>query len=186
MRPEFPEDPPMKTCLIAALSLVLAACAASTPRIDPARMAALKPGQTTVDEVVRQFGRPSVISRNVDGTQSATYMYGAEGSTGTTMVSLLANASTDSTTFYFDTKGILTDYKNHETERTAPAPTPAAVATPAVATPAAVAQPATAQASSDKTAPPKAAAQPVAQPAPKNPLPPNVTDRWPGSTTENR
>src|SRR5258706_10795487 len=175
MRPAFLKDPPMKTCLIAVLSLVLAACAGSTPRIDPARIAALKPGQTTIDEVVRQFVRPSVISRNLDGTQSATYMYGAEGSTGTTMVPLLANTSTDSTTFYFDTKGVLTDYKNHESERAAPAPA-------AVATPAATAQPATSQASSGKTAPAKATAQPTAQ----KPPPPNVTDRWPASTTENR
>jgi hypothetical protein len=69
----------MKTLLMAAVSLALIACAASSPRIDPARVSALKKGQTTVEEVVRQFGRPSVISRNPDGTQSAIYLFGNEG-----------------------------------------------------------------------------------------------------------
>jgi hypothetical protein len=163
----------MKLVLIATLALTLMACAASSPRIDPARIDALKEGQTTVDEVVRQFGRPGVISRNPDGTQSAIYLYGAEGQSGTTMVPLIATSPADSTTFYFDTKGVLTDYKIKETERAAPAQ--AAAATPV--------QSAGAQASSDGTAPGKPA---TAQTATKKPLPPNVTDRWPGSTTENR
>jgi hypothetical protein len=166
----------MKSVLIATLALTLMACAASSPRIDPARIGALKKGETTVDEVVRQFGRPSVISRNPDGTQSAIYLYGAEGQSGTTMVPLIATSPADSTTFYFDTKGVLTDYKIKETERAAPAQAAEAV-------PAAAAQPAGTQASSDKTAPAKPA---TAQTTTKKPLPPNVTDRWPGSTTENR
>ena len=166
----------MKTLLMAAVSLALIACAGSSPRIDPARISALQKGQTTVDEVVRQFGRPSLISRNPDGTQSATYLYGAEGQAGTTMVPLLSSSPADSTTFYFDTRGVLTDYKIKEADRSAPAPAAQAAA-------AAAAQPVSTQASSDKTAPAKPA---TAQAPAKKPLPPNVTDRWPGSTTENR
>src|SRR5215218_7662244 len=107
----------MKPASVIFLTAILAACAASSPRIDPARMSALKAGQTTFEDVVRQFGRPSVVSSNVDGTKSAIYLYDKPGETGTTMVPLLSTSPADSTTFYFDPKGVLTDYKNKETER---------------------------------------------------------------------
>jgi hypothetical protein len=123
----------MKTFLIAALGLLLMACAGSAPRIDPARIAALQIGQTTVDEVVRQFGRPSVLSKNPDGTQSARYLYGGDGQSGTTMVPLLASTLADSTIFYFDTKGVLTEYKTTQASAVAPAEAAKPAATQAVA-----------------------------------------------------
>lgn len=100
----------MKTYLIAALSLALTACAGSSPRIDPARLNELQKGQTTVAEVVRQFGRPSVLLKNPSGTQTAIYVHN-DGQSGTTMVPLVAIDPADSVTFYFDTNGVLTDYK---------------------------------------------------------------------------
>jgi hypothetical protein len=160
----------MKLFFIITVTAILIGCAASTARIDPARVSALKKGQTTVDEVTRQFGRPSVISRNPDGTQSAIYFFGREGESGTTMVPLIGSAPADSTTFYFDTRGVLTDFKTKEAERAAPVPATAA------------ATPSGTQASSDQSAPAKASPAQTA----RKPLPPNVTDRWPGSTTENR
>ena len=168
----------MKTALIIALAAALAACAASSPRIDPARMSALKAGQTTFDDVVRQFGRPSVVSNNLDGTKSAIYLYDKPGESGTAMVSLISTSPTDSTTFHFDTKGVLTEYKNKEAERAAPA-----AAVPAATTTATATAPASVQSTSDKSAPAKSSPAPTPV---KKPLPPNVTDRWPGSTTENR
>ena len=169
----------MKTALIIALAATLAACAASSPRIDPARMSALKAGQTTFEEVVRQFGRPSVVSNNLDGTRSAIYLYDKPGESGTAMVSLISTSPADSTTFYFDTKGVLTEYKNKETER----PAPAAAVPSATTTATAATAPASVQSTSDKSAAGKPSPAPTAV---KKPLPPNVTDRWPGSTTENR
>ena len=168
----------MKTALIVALAAALAACAASSPRIDPARLSALKTGQTSYDDVVRQFGRPSVVSNNLDGTKSAIYLYDKPGESGTAMVSLIATSPADSTTFHFDTKGVLTDYKYKEAERAAPTP---AAAAPSAAT--AATAPAAVQSTSDKSSAAKASPAPAPV---KKPLPPNVTDRWPGSTTENR
>ncbi|MEO7727817.1 MAG: hypothetical protein ABIS45_11235 [Burkholderiales bacterium] len=58
---------------------------------------------------------------------TATYLYGAEGQQGTTIVPLIASTPADSTTFYFDTKGMLTDFKITETTKSAavkPAPAP--------------------------------------------------------------
>jgi hypothetical protein len=176
----------MKTLFVAALSLTLIACAASAPRIDPARISELHKGQTTVDEVVRQFGRPSVISRNPDGTQSATYLHGGDGQSGTTMVSLLAANPVNSTTFYFDDKGVLTDYKIKQADK----PAPAEAATPAIpqassdkAAPAAPAKPAATQASSNKTAPP---APTATQATITKPAPADADKFFPGASKENR
>jgi hypothetical protein len=166
----------MKTLFLAAVSVAFVSCAASSPRIDPAHITALHKGQTTVSEVVSRFGRPSVISRNPDGTQSATYLYGSDGQPVTTMVSLITSSPADSTTFYFDVKGVLTDYKINEAERAPRVPGAGAV-------PAAALKPGSTSASAVKTAPAKPAS---AQAPVKPPLPPNVTDRWPGSTIENR
>jgi hypothetical protein len=163
----------MKTILAAAIAFALMACAASAPRIDAARISALKPGVTTFDEVVRQFGKPSVTSRNPDGTQTAVYLHGADGQSGTTIVPLVAGTPADSTTFYFDSKGVLTDSKIKEAVRAAPSPAPAST----------LAQPASAPAGA--TAMTKSAAPPAPATA-KTPPAPNVTERWPGSTTENR
>ncbi len=179
----------MKTCSIALLILALAACAGSAPRIDPARVAALQKGTTTVGEVVQQFGRPSLISRNPDGTQSATYLHGAERQSGTTMVPLLASIPVDSTTFYFDPNGVMADYKITQTSKAAPAET---------------FKPAAAPASSEKSAD-AAAARPV-RPVAEKPVqtttttittlagatsktkaaPVNDSNFFPGATVENR
>jgi outer membrane protein assembly factor BamE (lipoprotein component of BamABCDE complex) len=124
----------MKTCLIAAMSLILTACAGSSPRIDPARLSELQKGQTTVAEIVRQFGRPGILSKNPDGTQWALYVH-SDGQSVTTMVPLLATAPVDSVTFYFDTNGVLTDYKTRQadpgktTQTTTNKPTPGNVNT---------------------------------------------------------
>jgi outer membrane protein assembly factor BamE (lipoprotein component of BamABCDE complex) len=112
----------MKTCLIAALSLTLMACAGTTARIEPTRLNEVQKGQTTVAEVVRQFGRPSVLLRNPDGTQSALYVYNEGPSSGTTIVSLVTTVPRDSVTFYFDTKGVLTDLKTTQANAGKPAP----------------------------------------------------------------
>jgi hypothetical protein len=197
----------MKTLFVAALSLALFACAGSAPRIDPARVSALHKGQTTVDEVVRQFGRPSVLSKNVDGTQSAFYLHGNDGQSGTAMVSLLASNSVDSTTFYFDTKGVLTDYKITQAAKSAPAEAakaaPAEAAKPlttdtAKAAPAESTKPGATQATTSKTAPaaPANTQATIAKPAPAaptsaqgtltKPAPSEADKFFPGASKENR
>lgn len=159
-----------------ALTLALAACAASAPRIDPARLDSLSKGKSTYDDVVRQFGKPSVISNNIDGTRTARYLYAPEGDAANTMVPLLSTSQGASTTFEFDTKGVLTDYRYTAAVRQA-------VAQPSAASAAAAPAAAAPQPAGAKPAAKTADVQPA---APKKPLPPNVTDRWPGSTTENR
>jgi len=144
----------MKNCLIAALSLALIACAGSSPRIDPARLNELQKGQTTVADVVRQFGRPSVLSRNPGGTQTAIYLQSDGQSGTTTMVPLVSTVPVNSVTFYFDTNGVLTDYKTTQANANKPALTDGARTT---------------QAGSDK---------------PAQPITANTTPADPGKTTQ--
>jgi len=101
----------MKTVLAIALTALLTACAATTPRIEPARLNAVEKGRTTAAEVMRQFGTPTLHSKNPDGTQSATYVHGDQRSGSTSIVPLMAVGSRDSVTFYFDARGLLTDVK---------------------------------------------------------------------------
>jgi outer membrane protein assembly factor BamE (lipoprotein component of BamABCDE complex) len=112
----------MKIWLIAALSLLLMACAGTTARIEPARLKEVQKGHTTVTEIVSQFGRPSVLSRNPDGTQTALYVYNDGQSSGTNIVPLIASTPRDAVTFYFDTNGVLTDMKSTQANANAPAP----------------------------------------------------------------
>lgn len=104
----------MKIVTIAALVLALAGCAGTTPRIDPARLSEVQKGKTTVAEVLRQFGNPSVLSKNTDGTQWAIYLHGDPQSEGTSIVPLAGITPRDSVTFYFDARGVLTDIKATE------------------------------------------------------------------------
>jgi hypothetical protein len=172
----------MKICLIPLFFLLLTACAGTTARIEPAKLNEVQKGVTTVTEITRQFGRPSVLSKNPDGTQTAVYIYNDPKTTGTAMVTLLANEPRDSVTFNFDTKGLLTDVKTTEAK-------PAA-AEPAKSAPAASAQPvaaSTAPAATSSTQP-ATAAQTAAKPAPSN----TNSNKWslpgwlPSPTIENR
>ncbi|MDB5812373.1 MAG: hypothetical protein JWN94_4495 [Betaproteobacteria bacterium] len=179
----------MKTFLVAMMTLIMAGCAATTAKIDPARLTGLQKGKTTVDEVVRQFGRPSVISRNPDGTQAAIYYFSDPGA-GDAMITLIATTPRNSTTFYFDSKGVLDDYKETEAPVAAPAaaPQPASnVAGKPGAEKAEAAPPAAAQSAPSVKTPAQAvpAASPAVAPIARKPAP-IFDDRFPGSTTENR
>jgi hypothetical protein len=126
--------PPIKRFLIAVLTLAVAACAGTTAKIESAQLAEVQKGKTTVAEVVRQFGRPSVLSKNPDGSQTALYVFNEGGGTGTTIVPLVASLPRDSATFYFDTNGVLSDFKT-TTRATADKPAAAEAKAPATETP---------------------------------------------------
>ena len=172
----------MKTCLIVASALLLTACAGTTARIEPARLSEVQKGVTTVAEITRQFGRPSVLSKNPDGTQTAMYVYTDPHTTGTAIVPLLANVPRDSVTFNFDTQGMLTDVKTTEANPAKPA-----VAEPNKPAPALSAQPVSASTAAPATT---SAAQPAAPSAATTT--PGNTNQWslpgwlPSPTLENR
>jgi hypothetical protein len=133
-----------KLLLAAALGAVLLGCAGSAPRLDAQHIADLKKGETTLQEVVREFGRPSVLLNNPDGTKAARYLHN-DAVSASTMIPLLSTEPVDSTTFYFDEHSVLVDYKvvrssavaanasgaNKESPGIAKAPSPPAGAVPA-------------------------------------------------------
>jgi hypothetical protein len=107
----------MRLYLLAALGLALIGCASSGPKIDAPRLSEMRKGQTTISEIVREFGRPSILSKNIDGTQTAAYMHVEGRSDAAAFVSLTTtlvgntDANVDSVIFYFDDKGVLSDYR---------------------------------------------------------------------------
>jgi hypothetical protein len=117
----------MRLYLLAALSSALTGCATSGPAIDAPRLSEIRKGETTVGDVVSRFGRPSILSKNMDGTQTAAYMYAKEGAGATAFVPLMialagkADADVDSVIFYFDGKGVLSDYRTTQARARIPA-----------------------------------------------------------------
>ena len=117
----------MKRHLLAVLIVALTGCASSAPKIDTSRLTQIRKGETKVADVVGRFGRPSVLSKNMDGTQTAVYVH-AEGLFGATaFVPLIgalagsADANVDSVIFQFDIRGVLVDYRITESKAPAPA-----------------------------------------------------------------
>jgi hypothetical protein len=112
----------MRLHLLAALSLMLIGCASSGPKIDEARLTEVRKGETTIADVVSRFGRPSILSKNMNGTQTAVYMHAGGRSDAAAFVPLMAalvgnaDANVDSVIFYFDVKGVLSDYKTTQAQ----------------------------------------------------------------------
>jgi outer membrane protein assembly factor BamE (lipoprotein component of BamABCDE complex) len=132
----------MKTYVLAISMVMLIGCASSGPKIDAPRLAEIRKGETTVDQVVAQFGRPNVLSKNMDGTQTAAYVYVEGRSDAGAFVPMLsalagkADADVDSVIFHFDRKGVLRDYKTTQAKPRQAAPATAnTVAAPAGETP---------------------------------------------------
>ena len=116
----------MRLCLSALLTLGLVACAADASKIEETTVNDMRQGQTTLAQVVGRFGRPSILSHNIDGTQTAAYVHGDPQSGSPAVIPLIAalagksSANVDSIIFSFDAAGILSDYK--QTRVQAPAP----------------------------------------------------------------
>ena len=106
---------------------LLTGCASTATRIDATRLSEVRKGQTTVAEIVNKFGRPNVLSRNWDGTQTAAYAAGSERSESASSLPLLSvlagGGGSDAVIFYFDTRGVLTDYRVPQIASAAPAQT---------------------------------------------------------------
>lgn len=131
----------MKLCIPAVLTLLLLGCVSSQVKIDASQLAELQKGKTTVNDVINRFGRPTVLSRNMDGTQTAAYMQAEGRSDASGFVPLMTSIMTDressvaSVTFYFDGNGVLTSYRNTQPPEEA-APAAQATSTPQNAAPA--------------------------------------------------
>lgn len=115
----------MRILFLAAFILALAGCASGGPTIENAQLAELQKGKTTVDDVVRRFGKPSFNSDNLDGTRTTAYLQEGTRSSPSAMLALVAaiasgtgsTVSVNSIIFRFDAKGVLSGY-----ERTSESP----------------------------------------------------------------
>ena len=93
----------IKTGLTAVLALVLSACASSGTRIDSSQLHEVRKSQITVTEIVKKFGRPNLLSKNWDGTQTAAYATTAGRSDAASLLPLMGavvgGSGTDSVIF---------------------------------------------------------------------------------------
>jgi hypothetical protein len=131
----------MRFCFPVCVALFLFGCASTQTRIEPAQLAALERGKTTVADVMGRFGRPTVMSKNMDGSQTAAYMQAAGRSEMSGFVPLMTSivtereASVASVTFYFDANGVLTSYRTTEPREAAPQSASATPDAPAAQSP---------------------------------------------------
>lgn len=124
----------MKRLLTAwALLMLLSACVATTQRIEEARLKEVHAGTTSYQEIVKHFGKPSLLSKNPDGTSFATYVYADPEAKGNTIVPLVAGVHRDSVTFHFDARGLLSDVKTTSRSGAEGRPLPEVAESPAVA-----------------------------------------------------
>jgi outer membrane protein assembly factor BamE (lipoprotein component of BamABCDE complex) len=145
----------MRKLLLAAALLALAGCAATGPGIEPGQVTVMQKGKTTFNDVVRQFGKPSLNSKNMDGTRTAIYLQPGDDEPGAvvslmTAISGTKLATRETVTFEFDEKDVLTDYRWKQATP-AQAPSPAAAAQPYPSAPSGATQPAAAAGSPSAT-----------------------------------
>lgn len=141
----------MKRLLTAwALLMLLSACVATTQRIEEGRLKEVRAGATSYAEIVKHFGKPSLLSKNPDGTSFATYVYADPEAKGNTIVPLVAGVNRDSVTFHFDTRGLLADVRM--TSRSGAEARPLQEVADSAATPAAASKPGAAAPSSSPAA----------------------------------
>ena len=60
---------------VIAFAALLSACAAAGVQVTEDQLSFLKPGHTTVSEVVATLGPPTMQMRNPDGTRTISYVY---------------------------------------------------------------------------------------------------------------
>jgi outer membrane protein assembly factor BamE (lipoprotein component of BamABCDE complex) len=101
---------------VTAVCLVLgvAACTTTGKQLDPDAVAALKPGQTTYDDVIKQFGRPASEATGSTGVKVASYYWAHTAARPESFIPLIGpfvgGADTESALvmFQFDPAGKLT------------------------------------------------------------------------------
>lgn len=116
-------------------TMLLTACASSGPVISDPQLAALQPGKTSRADILRDFGRPSFHSDNLDGTVTSAYLQPGHRGNAAAMVSLVGalasggRADVNAIIFRFDSNGRLNSYEK-TSESAAHRKTAAAVTDP--------------------------------------------------------
>lgn len=95
----------MKTILCMTV-LVLAGCAASGTRVNPAQLAGFQPGVTTEADVTKALGKPQSVIASSDGTRILGYAF---------VKYQIGSMEMNSTTFTFDKGGKLAVHQAMET-----------------------------------------------------------------------
>ena len=112
----------MRYLIMSLAVLLLSACASSQvgKKVDQDKFSYFVKGKTTYAEVVRELGEPSSVTRNSDGSKTATYMFVQSKVKLQTYIpvvgSFIGGTETETQTSLvdFDKKGLLTNYSANE------------------------------------------------------------------------
>jgi hypothetical protein len=133
----------MKHLRILFVVLLLLGCRHAGTRVTAEQLAPLKAGVTTYEEVLRQFGSPTTVTRNMDGTRQVTYSFSRSKPRpqayipGVGVVWGMEVSGGGSAVLLFDKNDKLMDYSSTETGMGTPAAVPSPQPKQSTQTPAA-------------------------------------------------
>lgn len=110
----------MRVAAILLAVALIAGCVTSGTNVTESQIQELKKGQTTYSDALSIMGKPDEISRNSDGTRTATYSYAHSQVDGKTFIPYAgafiggSHGQTKTVTLNFDTNNVLKDYSVSE------------------------------------------------------------------------
>lgn len=102
---------------IFSLLFILAACSSTGVYVDESKVQNFTKGETTYESVISQLGQPTQKTLDSEGNLEIAYLYSETSVRPETFIPYAgafvggADTRTNSTTFIFDSSGILQDYK---------------------------------------------------------------------------
>jgi outer membrane protein assembly factor BamE (lipoprotein component of BamABCDE complex) len=105
-----------------AFCVLLVGCAASGVKVTEAQISALRAGETTVDQVLAQFGQPTTRMKLADGTVTLLYVYSEAKVRGATFIPIVGafaggmDVRSTSATLRFNSAGLLLDVSSSQSE----------------------------------------------------------------------
>ena len=110
----------MRYVVMCLIVLSLSACASTTAgnKFDQETFSHFVKGKTTYDEVVRELGEPSSLTKHADGSKTAGYLYMAMTIKPESYIPIVgsflggSNSETNMAELTFNKKSVLTDYSS--------------------------------------------------------------------------
>ena len=113
---------PRKLLCILVFLVFIAGCAAAGVRVTEDKLTTLKKGETTIDEVITMFGKPTNSTLDSNGTRIIVYSYAKVSTRAETFIPIVGlfaggtDIQSNSVAMTFNGKGILINYSSSASE----------------------------------------------------------------------
>jgi hypothetical protein len=111
----------MKKFVVVLLAGMLSACATQGAKVDPNKLAQLKPGVSTISDAKALFGEPESSARHQDGTTTLTYGFSSTTTDGKSLIPIVGGfigkppkSSIDYTMLTFDKSEHFLKWSNYQ------------------------------------------------------------------------